>query len=224
MIICGADLSMNGSGLFKSVLDDDLNYVSFSSLGFSTIKKICQESKNIVHYKREQFNNDLEKHSFFADNISKFVNDCNYVAIEGASFASKGILFNIGEFTGIIKKVIYDNKIKMRIYDPNSVKCIGCGIGNATKGDMYNSFLKVAGELANLEIKNLPPLEESEHKKGKSPLTDLVDAYFLMEFLRLELKLRRGLIELKNLPEKTIAVFNRVSKKYPINLLDTKFI
>ena len=58
----------------------------------------------------------------------------------------------------------------------------------------------------------------------KSPRNDIQDAWYIAKLLQLEIKLRSGLIMLHDLPEHEIVVFNRCTKKYPVNLLARDFL
>ncbi len=219
MIIIGADISMNSSGLTRFVLDEDLNILEKDYLGFSTTKKL--ESDKIIHYKKDQFKDELEKDIFFKNHIINFVSGAEYVGIEGYSYGSKGNTFEIGQFTGNIKYHLYEMGCKIRIHDPNSIKVFATDSGSANKFVMYNSFLNHENKI---DISNLPKVDEKHAKKGISPTSDLVDSFFICSLLQMELKLRKGLIELKNLNEKVIKTFNRVTNSYPVNILAQDFI
>lgn len=56
------------------------------------------------------------------------------------------------------------------------------------------------------------------------PTSDIVDAYALCECLRMELKLRAGVIALHQLPKCQIEVYNTCSKETPNGLLVAPFI
>jgi hypothetical protein len=221
MKICGLDLSMNSSGITKFILDDDLNIIHKDYIGFSTTKKL--HSDKIYHYKKDEFVDELDKNIWFKNLISQFIMNSDYVAIEGYSYGSFGINFEIGEFCGLIKHHLYENSknTKIRIYDINTIKLFGTGKGSADKLDMYEAFLKSDDKY---DISNLPIVEEKHRKKGISPTSDVVDSFHICKLLLTELKLRRGLIHLKELDEKMIMVFNRTTKAHPTNILATDFL
>ena len=222
LIICGADLSMNSPAIWKMYLDKDLNFVKQSFICYTTVKKLSHPYMSF--YKKEQFNSYIDKNTWFAEDIKKYVSDCEYFAMEGPAFGAKGLLYNIGEYTGLVKKYVYDSGLKIRTYDPNSIKLFSTKSGKATKGDMYRMFLNYAGRHANSEILGLPVLTEKDEKKGRSPISDVIDAYWICDMLKMELMLRRGLIRLKDLTENIVSIFNRVTKAYPVNILDTEFL
>lgn len=61
-------------------------------------------------------------------------------------------------------------------------------------------------------------------KKGKSPTSDLIDAFWICELLRKELRLRKGVEVLLGQNEKVIQIFNRTTDKCPENILSSRFI
>jgi hypothetical protein len=70
-------------------------------------------------------------------------------------------------------------------------------------------------------LKDLPTPNKSS---GVSPTSDIVDAYFISILLLLEIKLRKGIIQLRNLSEEEISIFNRCTKSNPVNILDRSFL
>lgn len=225
--IAGLDLSKNSSGISKFVLNEELEMDGAPTyIGFSTTKKNEKElmsGSRVFHYKKEWFKNGFEKNYWFRDRILDFVKDCEYVAIEGYAYAGKGEVFDISEFTSTIKNSLYDLGIKMRIYDPNSIKMFAVK-GNADKLDMYEAILKMKDSLTCFDMSDLPIVDEKHRKKGVSPTSDIVDSYFIARLLWQELKLRKALVKLKDLPEAVIRVFNRVTDSQPVNILDQDFI
>lgn len=225
--IAGLDISKNSTGCTKFFLDDELKMTDHVNyLGFTTTKKHEFESSTesrVIHYRKDQFKDSFQKNYWFKDRILNFIAECDFVAIEGYAYQGKGDVFDIAEFTSLIKNSIYDLGIKMRIYDPNSIKMFTVK-GNADKLDMYEAMKKYDKSATGFDLSLLPVVEEKHRKKGVSPTSDIVDSYFIARLLWQELKLRKGLQRLKELPEETIRVFNRVSEAYPTNILDQDFI
>jgi len=63
----------------------------------------------------------------------------------------------------------------------------------------------------------------SENKNG-NPKDNIIDAWWIAKLLLTELRLRRGLVMLKDLSEDAIKIFNRVTKSNPTNILATDFL
>jgi hypothetical protein len=94
------------------------------------------------------------------------------------------------------------------------------GRGNADKLAMYDAFMQIPVE-QRIDISTLPVVETS---KGKSPTSDIIDAFYITKLLQTELKLRRGLLSLKDMSEDINWIFNRVTKTSDENILTREFI
>lgn len=213
MIICGIDPSINSSGIFKIQLDDKtLDIIDQDYLSFTQVKK--NECNNILWYKKKDFKNNLEQNIWMQSKISPFIQYVNYLAIEGYAYGATGLVFEIGEFVGGIKQMVYELSIKMRIYEPTVIKMYATGNGTSDKISMCDKYDKLKD--GQLDLGHLP--------QYKSPKEDVVDAYYICKLLRLELMLRKGLITLDKLNETEIKIFNRLTKSNPVNILARDFI
>jgi Holliday junction resolvasome RuvABC endonuclease subunit len=98
----------------------------------------------------------------------------NSVGIEGYAFGARGrSLFDLAENTGLLKYVLYENAIPYDIHAPTKVKRFGTGVGNADKDYMALAFEERTGV-------NLNSMFGRKKDRGsKSPVNDLVDAYFI---------------------------------------------
>ena len=96
------------------------------------------------------------------------------VGIEGYAFGARGrSLFDIADNTGLLKYVLYENAIPYDIHAPTKVKRFGTGVGNADKDYMAMAFEERTGV-------NINALFGRKKDRGsKSPVNDLVDAYFI---------------------------------------------
>lgn len=217
MKICGLDLSMNSSGLVSLTLDDNLDIIETKHEGFCSVKK--HESDTIHLFRKKDYNNRYDMNNEAGDIIKNFCKDADYIAIEDYAFGAKGDNFDIGEFIGHVKMTLLKEHHKLRLYDPNSIKKFATGKGNSDKISMYQSFIKDTE--TKPELKVLPTPTKAS---GVSPTSDIIDAYYIARLLQQELKLRRGIQELRNLDEDTISIFNRVTKNRPENILVRDFI
>lgn len=89
---------------------------------------------------------------------------------------SKGQVFHIAENTAILKHYLFHVGIEVVEVAPTTIKKFATGSGRAQKEDMYAAFEK------KTEI-NLKGMLIPNRKLG-SPVTDIVDAYFIAEFGR----------------------------------------
>jgi Holliday junction resolvasome RuvABC endonuclease subunit len=217
MKICGLDLSMNGSGLVSFELDNNLDIISTDYLGFIQVKKHC--SKKVIHYRKKDFDHRYYISDMMIKKIKEFVKDADYLAIEDYAFGAKGNTFDIGEFIGQVKMMLFKEGHQIRLYDPNSIKKFATGKGNSDKISMYLAFKK------DTEIKpDLSSYPVPSKGSGASPTSDIVDAYYITRLLRVEVLLRKGLLNASQLTEEEISIFNRTTKSRPVNLLDTDFL
>ena len=217
MKIAGLDLSINGSGCVRLELDKNLDIINKEYLSFTQVKK--NSTKEILYFSKKQFKNNFEQNAWTVANIFKICEGCEYVAIEDYAFGAKGMVFHIGEFIGEIKRFMYwgwdknNQGTNLRLYDPCSIKMWATDRGNATKEDMVDAYDKIHKDPFKLTFLN----RFGSHKE------DIVDAYFIATLLVTELKLRKGLTQLKDLTEKQIQIFNRTTKSHPTNILATAF-
>tara|TARA_R110001606_G_scaffold14319_2_gene60683 strand:+ start:22570 stop:23247 length:678 start_codon:yes stop_codon:yes gene_type:complete len=217
MKIVGLDLSMNSSGLVSLTLDDNLDILETKYEGFCSVKK--HEADDIHLFRKKDYNNRYEMTEFASNIIVNFCEGADYVAIEDYAFGASGNLVDIGEFIGHVKMRLLHKFHKLRLYDPNSIKKYATGSGNSDKISMYHSYVKDTNIKPDISVLPAP-----NKASGISPTSDIVDAYYIARLLQLELKLRRGLVELKNYSLDEISIFNRVTKARPENILVRDFI
>ena len=93
------------------------------------------------------------------------------IYLEGYSFGSKGsLVFTISEATALLKYKLYSNNLPFEIIPPKQVKSLATGNGNASKDLMYEHFVKQT----DINLKEI-----FQQKDVKSPISDIVDAYFI---------------------------------------------
>lgn len=214
-------MSISSSGIIVEELDDNtLDVIDVKYYGFTTKKKL--EQNNILYYNNKNFNNDYAKYTWMQENILNWLDKCLYVAIEDYAFgtsSSSGMIFSLAEFEGNIKIGLYNKGKKLRFYSVNSNKKFFTGYGLSDKIGMYQAFNKYTG--VKPDISTLPIVDSG---KGVAPTSDIIDAFALCECLRMELKLRAGLIQLHELPKHQIEVYNVITKEHPQGLLVASFI
>lgn len=188
--------------------------------GFTNKKKLEQD--HILYYNNKDFNSDYAKYNWMRDKIMEWTKDIEYAAVEDYAYGKSGALgqiFSLAEFEGNIKLKWIELGKKMRLYSVNSNKKFFSGYGLSDKIGMRDGFD------AWTETKpDLSTLPEVDNGKGVSPTSDIIDAYALCECLRMELKLRAGVIQLHLLPKHQIECFNICTKETPTGLLTAPFI
>lgn len=228
MKIAGIDNSMNSAGLVKFELDEKFDIIDYN---YYVIK--CNPYKKSDDKKtyNEEVKNGVIYLKPFVDNMDRFirkgeficdlVKDCEYVSLEDYSFGSvSSSLTNISENTGYLKILLYKAGIKLRKIEAKNNKKFFTKNGNADKVAMIAKYIE-DGNFLNIDT-NLKEFDYINAPKQEC-LNDIVDAYSLCEFLRTEIKLRHGLLNLKELPLSQIELFNKVRKDSGTNILDTEF-
>jgi hypothetical protein len=219
MIIAGMDISLTSSGIVRAELDDNLEVKTLSWFGFTNVAKVykaCED--NLFFYK--DFPNYIERTIWMRNIILKELFPVEYVAVEDYSFASSGLTFNIGGFSEILKTAIYEASSYLRWYDIALIKKFATEKGNSDKLRMYDEYMKIPLN-QKIDISKLPPVESG---KGKSPTSDIIDAYYIVKMLQMELQLRRGIKVMRDLTEDQIWVFNRVTQTSKENIITREFL
>jgi|TARA_Y100000004_G_scaffold141169_1_gene160520 Holliday junction resolvasome RuvABC endonuclease subunit len=94
----------------------------------------------------------------------------NNIFIEGYSFGSKGLVFNLAENMGTLKHKLFKLNKNFSSIVPGRVKKNATGKGNADKLKMYEQFVKDT---------KVDLMKEFDQTKLNNPVTDIVDAYYV---------------------------------------------
>jgi Holliday junction resolvasome RuvABC endonuclease subunit len=108
--------------------------------------------------------------------------DC--VIIEDYAMGAKGKVFHIAENTGLLKHKLWKRKIDFKTIAPTSLKKFATGKGNADKCLMHVAFESKTGL-------NLMKIMDIESKDCGSPVSDVVDSYFLAMFAKNAIEITR---------------------------------
>ena len=95
------------------------------------------------------------------------------IFIEGYSFGSKGLVFNLAENMGTLKHKLYVLNKRFKSIVPGQIKKNATGKGNADKLKMYEQFVKDT---------NIDLVKEFEQTKLNNPVTDIVDSYYIAKY------------------------------------------
>lgn len=220
MKIAGLDLSISSSGVVIEEIDDNCDIKNIEFHGFTGKKKL--ESSEILYYNNKNFTTDYAKYQWMCEQIVEWCKDCEYIAVEDYAYGKSGtmgLIFNLAEFEGNIKISLFKAGKSLRWYSVNQIKKFFTEYGLSDKISMYHAWENCQGVKPNLSY-----LPEVDNGKGVSPTSDIVDAFAICEYLRTELALRSGVIQLKDLPKFKIECFNACTKEHPEGLLVAPFI
>jgi Holliday junction resolvasome RuvABC endonuclease subunit len=207
-------------GVVIEELDDEYNIQSIEYHGFTSKRKL--ESSQILYYNNKDYNTDYAKYQWICDNIVNWCKDCEYIAVEDYAYGKSGamgLIFNLAEFEGNVKISLFNAGKNLRTYSINQIKKFFTAFGLSDKISMYQAWEKLTTTKPDLSC-----LPEVDNGKGVSPTSDIVDAFAICEYLRTELTLRAGIIQLKDLPKHKIECFNAITKEHPQGLLVGDFI
>lgn len=218
--IAGIDASITGTAVVRFDLDDNFELVKSSHISFSSVKK-HSELPGVIFSKKEMYDSDMERFKYIQCTIMAFLHGVDFVAIEGYSMGSKGMVFNVGEFCGTLKMRLFEDGKKLQVYSPSEIKLFagGPGKGRANKIDMKQFF----DNYSHTNKPDLTGFPQVTRSSGNTPTSDIVDAFYICDMLWLELLLRKGLLTLGDCNTTEQTVFG-VSKKYPGDPLGREFI
>lgn len=215
MKIAGIDASINGTGLAIFEVDRlDYKVLKRKYWFFTTKKsdtKLAGKDGKINAVLAEDSESKTERNAKTTDTLRSILRSegVEYAAIEDYAMGIRnGSVFDIGEFCGLAKHHLYLDGIQFRTYDIPSIKIFATGMGNGNKDPMLLAY-KLKGD-GTLLIQD----------KAKSPMSDMIDAHFIADMLRVELGVRAGVFKLQDLPEDQRRIFLRTTKGNPVNLLD----
>lgn len=136
-----------------------------------------------------------------------------YVALEDYAYAARGG-HQIGEAGGILRIALLDQPwIRLRMYDPLSVKIFATGRGDTKGKELIREGL----------VAQWPGPYPWDHLPDDEVVGDLYDALTMAHMLHTELQLRAGLITLDQLTDHQRRIYLRTTKTHPVNCLDRQF-
>ena len=175
MIIGSIDYSLNSpcvtvftGGIFK--------FQNCQSHYLNSIKRLTGKFKNITGHYYEPSSNQMERYIHIGTWAYELVKSCDAVILEDYSMGSRGKVFNIAENTAILKYLLHINNVPLQTLPPTKVKKFATGKGNADKNLMYEYLIKDTGM-------DLKALFGCKGKNIVSPISDIVDSFYLLKFL-----------------------------------------
>lgn len=228
MVICGLDLSKTHYALYISDIKIDYRDYVFGWQTESAVKKWQKKYDDTCYYiyslpKKEAYDSadkfDMEIGNIITkqivDNIffTVYKSDTVLISLEGYAYASNPFtVIPIAEVTRAVKQELYNAGYAIRIHDPLTVK-MWAGDAQYKKPEMLREARK------HIDIP-----EHFSKTKSNCPAYDIADAFWLCDMLQWEVLIRRDPTQMKNLTEQQLQVVNRISKFYPVNLLNRPFL
>ena len=97
------------------------------------------------------------------------------LVIEDYAMGAKGKVFHIGENCGLLKHKLWKHNIRFDTIAPAALKKFATGKGNSDKCMMHSSFVKDT----NIDLMKTM---DKESKECSSPVSDIVDSYYLAKY------------------------------------------
>ena len=182
MMLIGIDYSMTSPAV--CVAQSPFTYDRCSFMFITNKKKLAvQHAPNIVGLLQYEYTDNLSRFTHLANQTVDWIMaqptaimHRNHIGIEGYAFGAKGQVFNIGENTGILKLKLAERVAnRMSIFAPSEIKKFATGKGNANKMLMYEAFVDETGD-------DLAKLFEFNPYNGQSPVSDIVDSYYIAKY------------------------------------------
>ena len=177
MVYAGIDYSMTCPAI---AIWDSTKTLSFENCHFFFVKKepkFIRDYKNIHGVLMPEYENDVDRFDKLSDIVLMILKKFNVkkVCLEGYSMgSSKGLVFNIAENGGLLKYKMFKNQIEFITPAPTQIKKFWTEKGNAKKDLMHDTLF----EKENVSVESLIGVD-----KMKSPVSDVVDSYAMLQFL-----------------------------------------
>jgi hypothetical protein len=168
-LTCPCICFLDGGQMHFRFLTDTKKYINKWKYKNLIIEGI--EHKNWSH-PLERYNNIAVQILGDTDYEVKTLRNAKNINIEDYSMGSKGKVFGIAENTAILKYHLWSKEINYNTVPPTVVKKSGSGKGNSKKEQMYEAWLDQVG----IDLKKIMDIESD---KVASPLSDIIDSYFL---------------------------------------------
>lgn len=228
--VLGCDLSLNHGG-FVLLEDGELSRFWYYT------DKVGSASKHedAICFRASDYPNDKNFRSVVRmgklEAVFRTVFECaapDYAGIEDyAVRAEQGAHF-LGEVGGLARLTLFKMGIPFRLHDPISVKMFATHDGTARGKTLVEKSVAERWGATFFKFNQPKPKPKKTPKKppkqNRQTSEDLADAFAIAKLVELEVQLRAGEVELRNLHAKEIQVFNRCTKTYPRSLLDREWI
>lgn len=219
--VLGVDLSMN-HGAFVLLRNGSLLDYRFVTDKSVLAKKAKKYGEYLAAAKiKDMIERDFLRLAFwyvYSNQIFKEL-PSEFLGVEGFAYRASQNAHQIGGVASVFRVKAWIRRLKIRVHGPETVKMFAADDGNAAKSEVRYAMHEKYPETEKFD--------EYAHGSGSSEFQipeDLCDAYAVAQLLWLEVQLRNGWIELKDLSPKIVQIFNRVTKRWPTNILGRDWI
>jgi Holliday junction resolvasome RuvABC endonuclease subunit len=225
LVTIGVDPSIRGTAL--AVVKDGALVGAYA---WTEMKALQQQHKDrLVYYvnPKHPTDSDLSLRKELVTNwvcgiVSAFISPevTLVVALEDYALSkNSSSVSDLHELGGMLKSILWMGRVRMRTYDPKSIKLAWASNGNATKDEMVEACLEafdVDYSPMVIPIKRKPGTKvKPTAPKGKGPGYDLADATCIAFLAYRELLVKLGRCKLEELDEDLRRVMLRATKANP---------
>lgn len=144
-------------------------------------KKYHGQTLNINGDDHDDYDTDQQRYeniaSWVLNILMPFDKSNVFILIEDYAFAAKGRVFNLAENCGTLKYLLYKNGYNFSTIAPSVIKKYATGAGNANKEAMWKAFFE------STQIDLIDVFGSCKTKRLDSPVTDIVDSYYLTQWM-----------------------------------------
>ena len=176
MIFTGIDYSLTSPSICTYNTEDGDFTFGACKIIVQTDVKVTNKKSNIIFIKHPPWHDPNERYHNIWTGFCGSLLKSNVIIIEDYAFAAKGKVFHIAENTEVLQYNLWKNGKDYAKIAPTTLKRWATGKGTATKEIMYESYLKIP------ENPELRYISGSKSKKILSPISDIVDSYFLCKY------------------------------------------
>ena len=181
--LAGIDYSLTSPAIcvWKQDVDRLFNFDSCDLYYLEDAQRLKRTNIGILNLHPEPYpdwETEEQRHDLLSDWAMSCIQGCE-VFIEGYAFATSGKshVRSVAENSGLLKHKMYKANQKFTSVPPTVIKKYATGKGNSNKEAMYDAF---TAEL--LTPPDLKTTLKPKSTKLTSPVTDLVDAYFIAKW------------------------------------------
>ncbi len=140
----------------------------------TNVKKYEITAGNINGRLHLPYTSEQQRHNQISDWALSIIDTAiGNIFIEGYSYGSKGLVFNLAENMGLLKHKLFKLNKRFEVIVPGQIKKNATGKGNADKLKMYEQFVKDT---------NVDLVKEFEQSKLNNPVTDIIDSYYIAKY------------------------------------------
>lgn len=148
----------------------------------------------------------------------------DFIGLEDYAIREEQGAHYLGEIGGIARLTCLDLGLKLRLHDPTSVRMFATLNGNCPKA-LVEGIIKERWGADFSKVRVKIKKKDGSIEEDVTTSGDLADAFAVARLVWTEVLLRDGRLRLSDIKEeKERRVFQRVTKTYPINLLDREWI